>query len=65
MLLSVSRLYSVTGGMITEYAVFGGIRIDRGNQSTQRKCAPVPLCPPTIPHNQARDQIKATVMERR
>jgi hypothetical protein len=28
-----------------------GMRIGRGNRSTQRKPAPVPLCPPQIPHN--------------
>jgi hypothetical protein len=29
-----------------------GIKIDRGNRSTRRKHAPVPLCPPQIPHEQ-------------
>jgi hypothetical protein len=28
-----------------------GMRIARGNQSTRRKPAPVPLCPPQIPHD--------------
>jgi hypothetical protein len=28
----------------------GGMRISRGNRSTQRKPAPVPLYPPQIPH---------------
>jgi hypothetical protein len=28
---------------------FGGL-IGRGNRSTRRKPAPVPLCPPQIPH---------------
>jgi hypothetical protein len=32
----------------------GGIKIGRGNQSTRRKPAPAPLCPPQIPHNQTR-----------
>jgi hypothetical protein len=27
------------------------MRIGRGNRSTQRKPAPVPLCPPQIPHD--------------
>jgi hypothetical protein len=31
-----------------------GMRIGRGNQSTQRKLAPVPLCPPQIPHDLTR-----------
>jgi hypothetical protein len=29
----------------------GGIKIGRGNRSTQRKPAPAPLCPPQIPHD--------------
>jgi hypothetical protein len=29
----------------------GGMRIGRGNRSTGRKPAPVPLCPPQIPHD--------------
>jgi hypothetical protein len=29
---------------------FGGMMIGRGNRSTQRKPAPVPLCPPQTPH---------------
>jgi hypothetical protein len=30
----------------------GGMKIGRGNQSTWRKPAPAPLCPPQIPHDQ-------------
>jgi hypothetical protein len=30
----------------------GGMKIGRGNQSTRRKPAPAPLCPPQIPHDQ-------------
>jgi hypothetical protein len=29
---------------------FGGMMIGKGNQSTRRKPAPVPLCPPQIPY---------------
>jgi hypothetical protein len=29
---------------------FGGMMIGRGNRSTRRKSAPVPLYPPQIPH---------------
>jgi hypothetical protein len=29
----------------------GGMIIDRGNRSTRRKPAPVPLCPPQISHD--------------
>jgi hypothetical protein len=28
----------------------GGIMIGKGNRSTRRKPAPVPLCPPQTPH---------------
>jgi hypothetical protein len=30
---------------------FGGMMIVKGNRSTRRKPAPVPLCPPQIPHH--------------
>jgi hypothetical protein len=30
---------------------FGGMLIGRGNQSVRRTFAPVPLCPPQIPHD--------------
>jgi hypothetical protein len=29
----------------------GGMKIGRGNRSTQRKPAPALLCPPQIPHD--------------
>jgi hypothetical protein len=48
--------------MIDEYGAFGGIRIGRGNQSTQRKPAPVPLCPPQIPHDLTWDRTWATAV---
>jgi hypothetical protein len=38
-------------GMIHECGAVGGMRIGRGNRSTRRKLAPVPLCPPQIPHD--------------
>jgi hypothetical protein len=34
-----------------ECGVVGGMRIGRGNRSTQRKSALVPLCPPQIPRD--------------
>jgi hypothetical protein len=34
-----------------ECGTVSGIRIGRGNRSTRRKPAPVPLCPPQIPHD--------------
>jgi hypothetical protein len=34
-----------------ECGAVGGKRLGRGNRSTRRKPAPVPLCPPQIPHD--------------
>jgi hypothetical protein len=34
-----------------ECGAFDGMRIGRGNRSTRRKPAPVPLCPSQIPHD--------------
>jgi hypothetical protein len=34
-----------------DYGAVGGMRLGRGNRSTRRKPAPVPLCPPQIPHD--------------
>jgi hypothetical protein len=34
-----------------DYGAVGGMRIGKGNRSTRRKPAPVPLCPPGIPHD--------------
>jgi hypothetical protein len=34
-----------------DYGAVGGVKIGRGNQSTRRKYAPVPLRPPQIPHD--------------
>jgi hypothetical protein len=36
-----------------ECGTVGGIRIGRGNRSTRRKAAPVPLCSSQIPHRAA------------
>jgi hypothetical protein len=39
---------------ITDYdygGEIGGMRISRGNRSTRRKPAPVPVSPPQIPHD--------------
>jgi hypothetical protein len=36
--------------MIDECGAVGGM-ISKGNRSTQKKSAPVPLCPPEIPHD--------------
>jgi hypothetical protein len=43
----------------------GGMMIGRGNQSTRRKPAPVPLCPPQTPHAvQTRTQAAAVGSQR-
>jgi hypothetical protein len=34
-----------------ECGTVGGMRIGRGSRSNRRKHAPVPLCPPQIPHD--------------
>jgi hypothetical protein len=40
----------------------GGMNISRGNRSTRRKHAPVPLCPPQIPHTLTWDRTRAAAM---
>jgi hypothetical protein len=37
--------------MYDECGAVGGMGIGRGNQSARSKSAPVPLCPPQIPHD--------------
>jgi hypothetical protein len=34
-----------------DYGAVGGMRVGRVNRSTRRKPAPVPHCPPQIPHD--------------
>jgi hypothetical protein len=45
-----------------ECGELGGMRIGRGNRSTRRKPAPVPLCPPQIPHDLTWSQTWAAVV---
>jgi hypothetical protein len=40
----------------------GGMKIGRGNQSTWRKPAPVPHCPPQIPHDQTWARTRAAAV---
>jgi hypothetical protein len=40
----------------------GGMNIGRGNRSTRRKPAPMPLCPPQIPHGLTRARTRATAV---
>jgi hypothetical protein len=42
-----------------ECGAVGVMRIIRGRRSTRRKPAPVPLCPPQIPHDLARARTQA------
>jgi hypothetical protein len=42
-----------------DYGAVGGMRIGRGNRCTRRKPAPVPLCPPQIPHDLTWDRTRA------
>jgi hypothetical protein len=42
-----------------ERGTVGGMRIGRGNGSTRSKPAPVPLCPPQIPHYLNYDRTRA------
>jgi hypothetical protein len=41
---------------------FGGMKIGRGNRSTRRKPAQVPLCPPQIPLDQTRSRTRAAAV---
>jgi hypothetical protein len=45
--------------MINEYGAAGGMRTGRGNLSTRRKPAPVPLCTPQTPYDVSWDRTRA------
>jgi hypothetical protein len=45
-----------------DYGESGGMKIGRGNQSTRRKPAPAPLCPPQIPLDQTRARTRAAAV---
>jgi hypothetical protein len=45
-----------------DYGAVGGMGIGRRNRSTQRKPAPVPLCPPQIPHDLTWDWTRAATV---
>jgi hypothetical protein len=45
-----------------KYGAVGGMRIDKGNRSTRRKPAPVPLCSSQIPHDLTWDRTRAAAM---
>jgi hypothetical protein len=48
--------------MVDEYGPVGGMRIGRGNRSTRRKPAPVPLCSLKIPSNLTLDGTRAAAV---
>jgi hypothetical protein len=43
-------LYSVENRVINEYGAVGGMRIGRGNRSTQKKPALIAICTPQTSH---------------
>jgi hypothetical protein len=51
--------------MINECRAVGGMRIGRGNRSSRRKFAAVPLCPPENPYDLKRDRTRAAVVKTR
>jgi hypothetical protein len=61
-MLSVSKVYSIDDRMINVYGAAVGIIMGRGDLSIQRKPAPVPLCPPQVPHDLTWDHTRATTV---
>jgi hypothetical protein len=51
MILSTSRVYSISDGMKNEWVAVGGMRIGKECKCIWRKLAPVPFCPPHIPND--------------
>jgi hypothetical protein len=45
-----------------DYGAVGGMTIGRGNRGTWTKPAPVPLCPPQIPHDLTWDRTRAATV---
>jgi hypothetical protein len=72
----ISPLYTVTtSGLLCcqpqmiddgDCGAIGGMKTGRGRQSTRRKPAPAPICPPQIPHDQtrARNRVAAVRSQR-
>jgi hypothetical protein len=50
-LCTSANIWPIVPAPDEECGIVGGMRIGRGNRSTRRKPAPVPLCPPQIPHD--------------
>jgi hypothetical protein len=55
---TVGLLYQPRMIDVDDYGAVGGMRIGRGNRSTRRKPAPVPPCPPQIPHDLTWDRTR-------
>jgi hypothetical protein len=51
---TIGLLYQPKAIADGDCAASGGMKIGRGNRSTRRRPAPVPLCPPQIPHELTR-----------
>jgi hypothetical protein len=45
-----------------DYGAIGRMKTSRGNRNTRRKPAPVPLCPPQIPHDLTRARTRAAAV---
>jgi hypothetical protein len=58
----VGHCWTIVPAPDDDYGAVGGMRIGRGNQSTRRKPAPVPLCPPQIPHGLTWDRTRAAAV---
>jgi hypothetical protein len=57
---TVGLLYQTR--MIDDYGAVGGMKIGRGSRSTRSKPAPVPLCPPQIPHDLTWNRTRAAAV---
>jgi hypothetical protein len=55
--LSITKLHGIDM-MMNKYETISGMRIGRGNQSTRRKPAPVPLCPSKISYDLTWDRTR-------
>jgi hypothetical protein len=56
MMLSTTRLYSLSNRMINECKAIDGRKINMGNCSNQRRLSPIPLYLSQIPHELTEDE---------
>jgi hypothetical protein len=59
---TVGLLYQPRMIDYVDYGAVGAMRMGRGNRSTRRKPAPVPLWPPQIPHDLTSDRTRAAAV---